>query len=336
MKKLTIIFVSLCMLATHLASQENATEKSPWNFSLVTDFAYYPRADFIKSGDATSHFAPTTGAYSGIEFRITGNASYTIPIPFGENPLVKGNTLVFNSALELSPVSIMPKFSITFTPIAFLVFTAGGNFGTGWFMPGLNVQGMSLLKDPMKEEMVDAYENLTPFKHFYVDAFIDGTFQFDVAALWPGDWHHIVTLANFTAHYITLTGVPNGAVWGWQGTANQANGWQYNAQFVLGYQMPRLPLSMVALNCELSGHFRADDYDQSKYKNYNGSYMTVDMAPLMQFSFAKHHSLLVAFYFERRRSFVEAHTSNIREPILTQKGNEWYFRRIALSYTYTF
>ena len=109
-------------------TQQSQEQTSPWSFSVTTDFAYYPLSEYVAGGD---HFAPLTGIYSGLEGRVTGHACYTIPVPFSGNPLVKGNTVVFDNALEITPVSVMPQFSVSFTPVAFLKFTAGVKAATG-------------------------------------------------------------------------------------------------------------------------------------------------------------------------------------------------------------
>ncbi|MBP3709039.1 MAG: hypothetical protein J6I73_01310 [Treponema sp.] len=328
-----IMAMLIALAAAPLAAQEGVSgdfaEESPWDFSLTTDFVYYPKTDFVAG---QTHFAPTTGAFDSIEARITAFIDYTVKIPFSDHPLVKGNTLVFEYALELTPISIMPKFKLSFTPIAFLVFSAGVNTGTGWPFPAISVQGMAKLVDTSASSGWDAYENLTPFKQFYIDTYVSGTFQFDVGALWPGDWHHIVMLATYKTGYIALTGMHDREVWKWQGGGNKTNGWQYEANFVLGYQMP-IVLSMVGLNIELAGHYSSTDYTNAAYK---GNFMTVNIAPLARFKFNEHHMLTTLAYFANRRSFAEGHTSSHQETELTYAGSEWYFRRIVLSYTYSF
>src|SRR5574344_1197057 len=308
-------------------TQQSQEQTSPWSFSVTADFAFYPLSEYAAGGD---HFAPITGIYSGLEGRITGHAYYTIPVPFSDNPLVKGNTVVFDNALEITPVSVMPQFSVSFTPAAFLNFTAGAKAATGWELFG--IKGMGILDDAS-----ETYKSLTPFNNYYLEAYASGTFQFDTAALWAGDWHHIVLLANYKTSCIRLTGVHDGDVWIWQGTGNRANGWQYNANFVVGYQMP-LMLSMIGLNAELTGHYSASDYSTVKYADYDGNFMTVNISPLAQLKFGTKDSLYIMLGFSSRRSYAESHTSKqtVTEPYLTYSGREWFFNRVALSYTHTF
>lgn len=212
-----IFYISAAVAAAllfPLYAEETSEPKSPWLFSITTDTAYYPKSDFITGGD---HFSRITGAYDALEARATLHAKYTIPVPFGNNAFVKGNTLVIDNALELSPVSFSPMLSVSFTPVAFLVFSAGAKAGAGW--NALGIQGMALLNNKTTE-----YESFDPFTSLFLDGWASAAFQFDAAALWPGDWHHIVMLANYKTEYSCLTGADNGDVWKWLGTGNKANG----------------------------------------------------------------------------------------------------------------
>ena len=125
--------------------------------SITVDAAYYPKSDYIAGGP--SHFAPITGAYSGVEGRVTGSLSYKIPTSLGEHWLLSDANINVKLNLELSPVSIAPETKISFTPLPFLVFETGAKLGTGWNLAGL--QGMALYNG------VDAYDDLAPFKNWF-------------------------------------------------------------------------------------------------------------------------------------------------------------------------
>ena len=74
------VFVCCAVLALlGMAFADDAEPKSPWDFSVTTDFAYYPKSDAIPSTGGV-HFAPLTGVYSGVELRATGTAGYTISL----------------------------------------------------------------------------------------------------------------------------------------------------------------------------------------------------------------------------------------------------------------
>lgn len=296
------------------------------NFSLTTDFAYYPYSKPVakESTSDVTRFAPLTGIYSGLEFRVVGKYSHIIPTPFGTNPLVKGNNLNLSSSLELTPVSIAPQFSVSFTPIAFLNFSASAKFATGWEFIG--IQGMG---DFVSNK--GGYENLTPFEHYFYEYKFSGLFQFDLAAVVPGDWNHVVTLATYDVIYKGITGVDASKPWIWQGTGEGFNGWNYNSSIILGYQMP-LVLQTVGLQCEFSGYYNNSNLDKS-FDAWNPTFMKIAINPICILKFNEKHALTIQLGISSRRGFSsEKPTDEKTNFSLDYNGREWYFNRIAFSY----
>ena len=121
MKKIILAVLVFGMILGHIVAEDEVETVSPWEFSLTTDFAYYPKSDYVTGGN---HFAPLTGPYSGIEGRTTGSVTYTLDTPLGEHWLVSSANVGLTGNFELSPVSIKPGFEVSFTPLPFLVFAA--------------------------------------------------------------------------------------------------------------------------------------------------------------------------------------------------------------------
>lgn len=319
---------------------ESAEEKSPWDFSVTTDFAYYPKSAYKSGTSGKAHFAPMTGIYSGLEFRVTGTAGYTIPVPFGENALVKDNKLRFYADFELSPVSIAPALGVSFTPIAFLNFSAGTSIGAAWDLIG--IQGLAKW-NPLKydEELQKngSYESL-PFKSARWDAWFQGAFMFDLAAVVPGDWNHVITYNSYKVMYRGITsGGENGNPWLYQGSGEKINGWQYGANFIIGYQMPLVPvLDTVAVQTELDGQFNGKKDFAAQYYKAEPNFMNVAISPILVFKFGKKDALTTQFQFSSRRRFAKEYTKSKEIFIedLGFTGREWYFSRIALSYKHSF
>jgi len=329
--KLKALFI--CLI-TGLALTFNlyAEEENPLQFSITTDFAYYPKSDFVSGDD---HFAPMTGIYSGLEGRVTASADYKIPTPLGEHWLLKDANVVFGLDLELSPVSLKPGFTITFTPLPFIVFSTGVQAGSGWNLFGL--QGMAYLSTNAEEKLV--YKDYTPFKEYFFKWYGQGTFQFDTGAIISGDWTHVQLMYTYQIYYEALTGAKNGEIWMWQCSGNKVNGWSDYQSIILAYQMP-LVLSRIGVLTEIGGHYSDSDYEPDSavnpFRNYKGSFKSVSISPLMQFTFGEKDTLSALIGFSSRRSFKEEHTEAIKEPFLTYSGREWYFNRIALSWTHNF
>lgn len=296
------------------------------DYKVFVDMAYYPQSDYISG---STHFAPITGPFSAMEGRATATAGYTIPTPLGEHPLLKGAKVNIMGALELSPISFKPALEVSFDPLPFVSLSAGTSFGFGWQTGP--VSGLSILFQDEHE-----YRNLTTFKNNFYDVWMQGTLKFDTGAVWQGEhseWHHIVMVASYKAFYEGLTMVSNDAVWKWMGGMNRANGWQWSASGLLGYQMP-LFINTVGFLGEMTGHYSSSDY--KNFESWNGAFMSVDIAPFMQFAIGKKDEITTMFNFRTRRSFEEEHDAEEEEVYLTECGSEWYFRRAAIRWTHKF
>ena len=332
MKKVFVLIFALAAFwgFAQDASSEEKESGIPGFFSLTADFAYYPKAAPVAVGspdDGLSRFAPSTHIYSGVEARVTGKYSYVIPTPFGDNPLVKGNNVTLTPALELTPVSLAPQFFVSFTPIAFLRFTASAQVGTGWEFIG--IQGMGEL-----DNAVDGYDSLTPFKHYFYEFKWSNLFQFDLGAVLPGDWTHVVMQASYDIMYTGLSGVSSGTPWIWQASGEKVTGWNYYSNIIVGYQMP-LVLQTVGCQFELSGYYDKHSFD-SVFSDWNPTFMKVCINPVFILQFTKKDALTIQFRFASRRGFSEKAGDAKTAFALDYNGREWFFDRIALSYNHVF
>jgi hypothetical protein len=332
-KKNTLILSALvCFTFTLFANTPDSanTEKkaNPWAFSITTDFAYYPESDAVV--DSETHFAPLTGAYSGLEARTTAKAIYTIPCPFSASPLFSANTLKFEGDLELTPVSVAPGVKITFTPIAFLQFSVGSTIGSAWDFIG--IQGLAVYN-----ETADEYESVDSFSEFYYNNWIQGMFQFDLAAILPGDWNHFVTMDTYKINFEGTTANCNGA-WKYQGTGEYFTLPNWYTSLVLGYQTPAIPiLNTIAINTEFSGYFNTDSIDDY-YDDWDPSFVKISISPLTVFNLSKNDTLLVLVDFSSRRCFTSTASDDDTDFTLTSisSAREWYFKRVAVSWTHQF
>lgn len=327
-KKLLILSAFLCcntLFAEEQTPPENTSpEKSPWELSATTSFAYYLKSD---QEQGSSHFTGVSGPYDGIEGAVELDAAYTLPFLRGSSGLTQNNHATFNFGIEFTPITIVPTVSVTVSPIAFLEFAAGGMFGTGWNIGDI-FTGMAKF-----EESEPGYGDMTPFSHWYLYGWASGCFMFDLAAIWAGDWHHIVTSATYKVGYQKLTGT-EADVWLWRASSGQASGWIYEQKYILGYQMP-LALSMIAVGTTLSGHYQSSDFGDYS-SSYKGDYMTIDIWPTAEITFSKKDKMYVLFDFRARRSFEEKYKDDDHEPLMTYSGREWVFYRICLQWKHIF
>ena len=330
MKKVFLtVFIFAFIFCTGFSAQENAEDKSPHSFGIVTDLTLRPLAP--QKASKEEHFSAPSEFYEGMEFRVTGQYAYTVPVPFSDNPLFGLNRVSFCGEMELTPVTLAPRLSITFCPIAFLEFSASAKIGTGWDFIGN--QGIAVYNDRSGK-----YDSLNTFENWYYQFEFNTLFQFDLAAVLPGDWHHVVMQANYDLIYSGLTGVADGTPFDWQVTYEKANGLNYYANLFVGYQMP-LVLQTVGIMTEWSGYYSNDVFDK-KYEDFFGAFTFVSINPAAILKFDDHNSLTVALYFSTRRGYdAEKRTINGRkqsELDMKYSAPEWYFQRIAFRWEYKF
>lgn len=299
---------------------------SRWAFSVNTDFAYYPKTD--TDVNSSVHFAPITGIYKGVEGRIVGHAVYTVPIPFGDNFLVKGNNISIDNSIEASPISIKGEACVTFTPIAFFNIGVGGEFGTGW-----NILGFDAIQKYNKNR--HDYEDLTPFASWYYQAYMQAMIGADTGVIFPGEWTHIIAGFLYKVKYEgMLNGGEGKTLWCYQESDNKVDGWQYHAAATIMYQMP-LIVRNVGVLIEFKGHYMASDYP-SFARAYKGDFMEAEISPMARLKFSEHDSVIIMAGFKSRRSYTTDYNHSREEPFLTYQSREWIFNRIAASWKHEF
>jgi hypothetical protein len=181
--------------------------------------------------------------------------NFIFPVFRGSNPLTADNNLNLGLTAEVTPVSMDGILEAVLTPIAFLQIAAGSRAATGWNMflgdgIGINTPlGEKTGENPRKYEVKG-----DPFSGLIWDLYGGGAFQFDMAAVIPGDWNHILFRTYHEARYRRFTGAQGRSAWVFENDdAENQNGWIYYANFVLGYQMPRSPvLNTVAFMAEVT------------------------------------------------------------------------------------
>jgi len=326
MKKTLSIILCLFLALGAFAAEVEAEQSG----CVSVDFAYYFPAE--RTTNPGTSWGMINGFYNGLEGRITPWYNVTVKTP-GNSALTESNCLTFAEGLEITPVSLGTKSEIGFSPIAFLVFKAGITVATGWDIPGAFEGGMSVYTKDNAEGHV--YSALPSFSTFFIEPWVQGTFQFDVAALAPADLAdklHIVLVADYKAQYTTLTGVADGTPWEWQLTDNKFNGWNYYSCITFGYMLPEdvKVLRLAGIQVTFDGYYK--NVAAEAYKDYKTDFCTIGLNPTLVLAFDDHNSLAMQCQVKNRRSFATEDTSFSG----ITNGAEWFFDRVALSYTYAF
>jgi len=237
------------------------------------------------------------------EAKIGFNQHFKFPVMQGDgsNPLFKNNNIDLVVSTEVTPVSLDGIVKAVWEPIAFLQFSAGSRFGSGW---SINLFGGDLygVGFNLADENGEAKYDGSAFDALNWRVFGGGLFQFDLAALVPGDWTHVVVQTYHEISYRANTRAKNGESWYYENDDGEnRNGVMYFGNITLGYQMPKRPifLNMIALQAEMEMYF----YDEPGCERWGDDLMRWRLAPVLQFSFTDNLEVFLLVQFKTYRNF---------------------------------
>ncbi|MCR5698546.1 MAG: hypothetical protein K6G52_02765 [Treponemataceae bacterium] len=338
MKKALSILLCVLMCTTFIFAQEaeavaeetvaeaktQSGENNFWiNFSMAEYLAHE------RSHSTGTAWSNVNGPYSGIEGALGFWYEYKLNTP-GNNALTEGNNVKFQEGFEVrGPVDIKGTGKIIYTPIAFLSFTGGVEVATGWDLPIARGQGVW-------NSTTSAYDTLPMFMNFYFKPYLEALFQFDVAALVSDknlkDWLHIVLQATYQVNFSAMTGVADGTPWLWENGGDKFNGWGYDSYITFGYMFPDQVkvIQLVGVQLEFDGYYY--DVTGGQYAAWNPTFVEFCINPTVMLAFDKHNSLALQCRIKNSRAFATEDESFTG----TCVGQQYFFDRFALSYTYSF
>jgi hypothetical protein len=148
---------------------------------------------------------------------------------------------------------------LTLTPIAFAQVKAGGSIGTGWNCAFLDIapNAWGLNKPKTDGSGLIAGE---PFEAAIWALYGGAVLQFDLGAVIPGDWTHVLFQTYHQINYRANTLAGSGDSWSHENDGGEnRNGFNYYGSYVLGYQMPASPvLKTIAIMAEMEQKLYAE------------------------------------------------------------------------------
>jgi hypothetical protein len=192
--------------------------------------------------------------------------NFTLPFLRGTGPLTGGNNIKTALTAELTPISMNGIVEFIWTPIAFLQVSAGARAGSGWNMElfGSELNGIGINR---RGPGGTAETEGSAFNGLLWSAHGGGAFQFDLAAVLPGDWHHVVFRSYHEIRYKGYTAAAKDESWYFESDDGEnRNGFNYYGNYLLGYQMP-LFLNTLAFMAEMDKYLydtpNGDDWGDS-------------------------------------------------------------------------
>lgn len=267
--------------------------------------------------------------WGAVELQLYAGHTVTIPFLQGSGPLTKGNNIQLDARGYLAPVVAYIETRATFTPIAFLNFQAGYSVGSGW--NGFGFNGIGLNNDGTGVPLQD------PFAGAAMETWFSGTFQFDLAAVVPGEWNHVVTVATAKFQNIYYTEAGKYDPWQWKADKGENyNGTKFLGTYVLGYQMP-LKLDTVGIMVETFQYIDdVKDYSPMADGGWGSDFVRVQFGPLANITFNEKNNLTILLQMKTDKKYTDDTIYNNWFVNREYESTYVKFHRLALAYKYKF
>jgi hypothetical protein len=254
--------------------------------------------------------------------------SFTFSFLQGDSPLTDGNNISLALTAEISPVSLNGLFSAVWTPIAFFQLTAGGRIGSGWNVGDFYGIGLNYGNEDGKAE-----HSGSSFDGMLWNIRTGGTLQFDLAAVFPGDWHHVVARSYHEINYAGYTRAEKYQSWYFENDFGEnVNGFNYYACNVIGYQMP-IFLDMAAFMVE-THKYLYNTPDRSRWGD--DKYLFI-FSGILNFAIHEKFGITAVTQFETQRNFTDSNWEELYYRNRTLNKSKPYileFYRVAAILTY--
>ncbi|MDR2314042.1 MAG: hypothetical protein LBE02_05865 [Spirochaetaceae bacterium] len=234
--KKIILFLGLLALANPFRAVSDSREKEPPEESV---------------GGISSDRVINLTVSSIPEAKISFVQGFTFPVFRGESVLTADNNIRTTLSAEVSPVSADGVVEGILTPVAFLQVAAGFRIGSGWNIRlfGGELYGIGINRagaGGKAEASGSAFDGVQWKAHF------GGALQFDLAAVFPGPWRHVVFRSYHEINYKAYSAASKNDSWFFENDEGEnKNGFTYYGNFLIGYQMP-LFLNTAAILVEMN------------------------------------------------------------------------------------
>ncbi|MCL2719920.1 MAG: hypothetical protein FWD47_01095 [Treponema sp.] len=258
--------------------------------------------------------------------------SFNFPFLQGASPLTLDNGIDLIFTGEISPISLNVITEAVWTPIAFFQLSAGGRIGSGWNVElfGNEIFGIGLNK-PDNAGKADG----SAFDGLLWKMQLGGVFQFDLAAIFPGDWNHVVMRSYHEINYRGYTKAKKGESWFFEGDEGEnINGFNYYGNFLIGYQMP-IFLNLVGFLAEMDLYL----YDIPNRGNWGDDLIRWTFSGIFSFEITEQFGVALLAQFRTKRNFIESNWESLYyrdRNINSSNPKSLEFYRIAAALTYRF
>jgi hypothetical protein len=249
-------------------------------------------------------------------------ARWKFPFLQGESPFTSGNNIALKLDANLSPLSAGLSGEAALTVAPFLSFTIGAMTGTGWnydLFGEVPLVGLGLNRKMNDGDAKDGVSG-NGLDGAVWNVHAGNTIQFDFAAIFPGDWNHVVVQVYNAIQYYAYTNATGDEFWYYQmDDGMNQNAFRYKFEAVLGYAMP---LFVDLVGVRFSGTLPF--YNIKTGATVRDIGFSLDAAFLVNFNINKHFSIMTLACF----------SNDFTDPVARAYEREWAFDRVQLVATW--
>jgi len=302
-------------------------------FLFILTFSVMPliaqeKTDISSSSDLLLQITSLPEAKLGFTKR------FIFPFLQGESSLTEDNNLGLALTAEISPISLNGIVEVVWTPIAFFQLAAGSRIGSGWNIELFDneIYGIGINQSDING---NAEINGNAFDGLLWKTQIGGAIQFDLAAIFPGDWNHIVARSYHEINYKGYSRAKENEAWYFEADEGEnCNGFNYYGNFLIGYQMP-IFLNLAGVLAEMDLYL----YDTPDRERWGDDLIRWTFSGIFNFSITKQFGITLLAQFRTRRNFEQSNWQDLyyRNRILDNSNPlRLEFYRAAAALTYKF
>ena len=262
------------------------------------------------------------------EAKLSFTEHFRFPFLQGESALTKDNNIDLALRAEISPVSLNGIAEAVWTPIAFFQLAAGGRIGSGWNIElfGSEIYGIGINRPDAADK---AETSGSAFDGLLWKVQTGAVLQADLAAVYPGDWNHVIARSYHEINYKGYTRAKANESWYFENDDGEnCNGFCYYGNLLIGYQMP-IFFNLAALLAE-ADLYLYDNPDRRIRWTFSG---------ILNFSFTRHIDLTLISQFWTRKNYLESDWEDLyyrNRTIDNSSPLRLEFYRVAAALTYKF
>jgi hypothetical protein len=259
---------------------------------------------------------------------------FYFPFLQGEGPLTVENNISLALTAELSPISLNGVVEAVWTPIAFFQLATGGRIGSGWNVNlfGSDIYGIGINHSG---DNGNAEINGSAFDGLLWKAQIGGALQFDLAAIFPGDWNHIIARSYHEINHKGYSQAKTNESWYFEADDGEnCNGFNYYGNFLIGYQMPVF-IDMIGFLAEMDLYL----YDTKGRESWGDDLIRWTFSSIFNFTITEQFGITLLAQFRTQRNFVQSDWQDLyyrNRTIDNSKPLHLEFYRAAVALTYKF